>query len=33
MYQIIQELEADNSRLAKEAIIEREAQANNVEFF
>ena len=33
MYQIIQELEADNSRLAKEAIIEREAQANNVELF
>ena len=33
MYQIIQELEADNSRLAKEAIIEREAQANNIELF
>lgn len=33
MYQIIQELEADNSRLAKEAIILREAEANNVEFF
>ena len=33
MYQIIQELEADNSRLAKEAIIEREALANNVELF
>jgi len=33
MYQIIQELELDNSRLAKEAIIEREAQANNIELF
>jgi len=33
MYQIIQELEADNSRLAKEAIIEREALAGNTEFF
>jgi DNA ligase 1 len=33
MYQIIQELEADNSRLAKEAIIEREALADNVELF
>ena len=33
MYQIIQELEADNSRLAKEAVIEREARANNVELF
>jgi DNA ligase-1 len=33
MYQIIQELEADNSRLAKEAILEREAQAGNVELF
>jgi DNA ligase-1 len=33
MYQIIQELEADNSRLAKEAIIEQEALANNVELF
>ena len=33
MYQIIQELEADNSRLAKEAIIEREVLANNVELF
>lgn len=33
MYQIIQELESDNSRLAKEAIIEREALANNVELF
>ena len=33
MYQIIQELEADNSRLAKEAILEREAKANNTELF
>jgi len=33
MYQIIQELESDNSRLAKEAIIEREALADNVELF
>jgi DNA ligase-1 len=33
MYQIIQELEADNSRLAKEAVLLREANANNVEFF
>jgi DNA ligase-1 len=33
MFQIIQELEADNSRLAKEAILEREAAANNIEFF
>ena len=33
MYQIIQELEADNSRLAKEAIIEREARAGNKQFF
>jgi DNA ligase 1 len=33
MYNIIQELEADNSRLAKEAILKREADANNVEFF
>lgn len=33
MYQIIQELEADNSRLAKEAILEREAKAGNTEFF
>jgi DNA ligase-1 len=32
MYHIINELEADNSRLAKEAIIEREVKANNVEF-
>jgi DNA ligase-1 len=33
MYQIIRELEADNSRLAKEAIIKREADAGNEEFF
>jgi DNA ligase-1 len=33
MHTIIQELEADNSRLAKEAIILREAEANNTEFF
>jgi DNA ligase-1 len=33
MYQIIQELEADNSRLAKEAILEREARADNLELF
>ena len=32
-WDIIKELEADNSRLAKEAIIEREALADNVEFF
>jgi DNA ligase-1 len=31
--QIIQELEADNSRLAKEAILQREAQADNHELF
>jgi DNA ligase-1 len=33
MYQIIQELEADNSRLVKEAILEREAKAGNQELF
>ena len=33
MYQIIQELEADNSRLAKEAILKREADAKNTEFY
>ena len=33
MYKIIQELEADNSRLAKEAILKREATAMNTEFF
>ena len=32
-WNIIQELEADNSRLAKEAIIAREALAGNDEFF
>jgi len=30
---VVQELEADNSRLAKEAIIKREAEANNTDFF
>ncbi len=33
MHNIIQELEADNSRLAKEAILLREAEAGNTEFF
>ena len=33
MHKIIQELEADNSRLAKEAIVLREAQADNKVFF
>lgn len=33
MFSIIKELEADNSRLAKEAIIKREALAGNTEFF
>ena len=33
MFNIIQELEADASRLAKEAILQREAAANNTEFF
>lgn len=33
MYSIIKELESDNSRLAKEAIIKREALAGNTEFF
>lgn len=33
MYNIIQELEADNSRLAKEAILKREADANNIVLF
>lgn len=32
-WQVITDLEADNSRLAKEAIIKREAEANNTEFF
>ena len=33
MFQIIKELEADNSRLAKEAILAREAKAENNQFF
>jgi DNA ligase-1 len=33
MHTIINELESDNSRLAKEAIIEREALAGNIELF
>jgi DNA ligase-1 len=33
MHTIIKEIESDNSRLAKEAIVEREALANNTEFF
>ncbi len=33
MHKIIQELEADNSRLKKEAIICRESDADNIEFF
>lgn len=33
MYNIIKELEADNSRLAKEVILKREAVANNTELF
>ena len=33
MHNIIQELEADNSRLAKEAILLREAKSDNKEFF
>tara|TARA_Y100000748_G_scaffold117200_1_gene98362 strand:- start:709 stop:1998 length:1290 start_codon:yes stop_codon:yes gene_type:complete len=32
-WKIIQELEADNSRLKKEAIIRRESEADNIEFF
>ena len=32
-WNIVKELEADNSRLAKEAIIRREAEAGNDEFF
>ena len=32
-WKVIQELEADNSRLKKEAIIRRENDADNVEFF
>ena len=33
MHHIIQELESDNSRLAKEAVLLREAKAGNEEFF
>ena len=33
MHSIIQELESNNSRLFKEDVIKREAQANNIEFF
>lgn len=33
MYNIIKELEEDNSRLAKESILRREARANNTGFF
>ena len=32
-WKVIQELEADNSRLKKEAIIKRESDADNKEFF
>ena len=32
-WDIIQELESDNSRLKKEAIIKRESDADNIEFF
>ena len=32
-WKIIQELEADNSRLKKEAIIRRESDADNIRFF
>ena len=32
-WKIIQELEADNSRLKKEAIIKRESDADNKRFF
>ena len=32
-WNIIAELESDNSRLVKEAIVAREAKANNTEFF
>ena len=32
-WKIIQELEADNSRLKKEAIIKRESDADNQRFF
>ena len=32
-WDIIKELESDNSRLKKEAIIRRESDANNIRFF
>jgi hypothetical protein len=32
-WEVIAELEADNSRLAKEAIIRRESDAGNTELF
>ena len=32
-WNIIKELESDNSRLKKEAIIRRESDAENIEFF
>ena len=32
-WQVIEELESDNSRLFKESVIEREAKAGNAEFF
>ena len=32
-WKIIQELESDNSRLKKEAIIRRESDADNIRFF
>ena len=32
-WNIIQELESDNSRLKKEAIIRRESDAENIDFF
>lgn len=33
MYHVIKDLEMDNSRLAKEAILQREVDVNNTEFF
>ena len=32
-WQVIAQLEADNSRLVKESIIAKEAEAGNAEFF
>ena len=32
-WKVIQELESDNSRLKKEAIIRRESDADNIRFF